>query len=441
MPELKITHLPENDNGNGWSQILPSRQTKAALTDSIKADWVVIGAGYAGLAAARRFAENRPNQKVVLLEADVAGENASGRNSGFAIDLPHVIGGGKDELEGSHRYMALARAAIDYHEKQIAQHHIDCDWRQPGKYQTASSARGVGELLEPFAREMEALGEDYSWIDETECARRLGTTHFKAAVYTPGCRLLNPAALVRGLADSLPQNVTLYENSPVVAIDSSQGFQLKTSQGLVTAPKLFIGVNGFASHFGYFQNRLLPCAANASLSRPLTPAERRELGSEVNWGVTPSNAFVSVTMRYTSDYRILIRNNIYFNPSMRESSAFLRKIRAQHQRLFRERFPMLPMVEMEYTWTGYVCLSQNGAPGFGEIADNVFASVCHNAIGVTKGTIGGILAADMACGVDNELIGFMQSLGKPSRVPSRPFLDVGARARMAWELWANRHEV
>ena len=59
---------------------------------------------------------------------------------------------------------------------------------------------------------------------------------------------------------------------------------------------------------------------------------------------------------------------------------------------------------------------------------------------MTKGTVGGMLAADMACGVDNELIGFMQSLGQPSHMPPRPILDVGVRTRMAWELYKNRHE-
>ena len=436
----QITHFPKNDNGNGWSLMLPPRTPKPALAGEHEADWLVIGAGYAGLGAARRFAENRPNERVILLEAHEAGENASGRNSGFAIDLPHVIGGGKDELEGSHRYMALARAAIEYHETQIEKYGIDCDWAMRGKYQTASSERGVGELLEPFAKEMEALGETYTWLDKAECDKRLGTRHFKAAVYTPGCILLNPAALVRGLADSLPENVTLCENSPVLSIDHAGGIRVTTPNGEVRAKKLFLGVNAFAERFGYYQRRLLPCAANASLSRQLTPEEQKLMGSEENWGVTPSNAFVSVTMRYTSDHRILMRNNIYYNPEMRETDSFLQKIRAQHQRLFEERFPMLPEVDMEYTWTGYVCLSHNGSPGFGEIADNVYASVCQNAIGVTKGTVGGMLAADMACGVDNELIGFMQSLGEPSKMPPRPFLDLGVRSRMAWELYKNRHE-
>ena len=417
------------------------RTPKVPLTGNQTADWVVIGGGYAGLAAARRFAENRPADKIILLEAGEIGENASGRNSGFAIDLPHVVGSSMEELEGSHRYMTLARAAIDYHETQIERYYIDCDWSQPGKYQTASSDQGVREMLEPFARELEALNEPYTWIEKADLDRRLGTSHFKAAVYTPGCRLLNPAALVRGLADNMPDNVTVCENTAVTGLDTGASIKVTTTAGKVSAAKLFLGVNGFADQFGFYQRKLLPFAANASLSRQLTAAERQAIGCEENWGVTPANAFASITMRFTNDHRILIRNNIYYNPTMRETAAYQAEIARRHKRLFDQRFPMLPAVNMEYTWTGFVCLSKNGAPGFGRLADNVFTSVCQNAIGVTRGTAGGMLAADMACGIDNELIGYMESLGEPNRLPIQPFLGIGVRARMAWELWHARNEV
>lgn len=441
MTTTRVEHLPLNDKTNGWSRILAARTPKPSLQGEHQADWIVIGAGYAGLAAARRLAENRPDDQIHLLEAGEVGENASGRNSGFAIDLPHVIGSSMDELDGSHRYMALARSAIDYHETQIQRYAIDCDWSQPGKYQTASSEQGVREMLEPFARELEALDEPFTWIEKSDLDRRLGTSHFKAAVYTPGCRLLNPAALVRGLADNLPENVTLCENTPVTGLDAGSTIRVSTAAGQVQAKQLILGVNAFAEKFGFYQRQLLPFAANASLSRQLTAAEREALGCEDNWGVTPANAFSSITMRFTNDHRILIRNNIYYNPKMREAASYQAEIAARHKRLFDQRFPMLPDVNMEYTWTGFICLSQNGAPGFGRLADNIHTSVCQNAIGVTKGTAGGMLAADMACGIDNKLIGYMQSLGEPSLLPVKPLLGIGVRARLAWELWKGRREV
>jgi glycine/D-amino acid oxidase-like deaminating enzyme len=101
---------------------------------------------------------------------------------------------------------------------------------------------------------------------------------------------------------------------------------------------------------------------------------------------------------------------------------------------------MLPEVSLEHTWTGFVCLSRNHAPGFGQVAPNITAAVCQNAIGVTRGTISGLLAADLATGRDNPMIADLEDLGQPDKLPPRPFLDIGVEARFAWELWSNRAE-
>lgn len=436
----KISVLPADDKTNGWSRILPDRTPHGELSGDVKADWVVVGAGFAGLAAARRLAENRPGDKIVLVEAQEAGEGASGRNSGFAIDLPHNVGSSMEELEASHKYMRLARAAVDHLEEMAETHSIDCDWGRRGKYHAAVSEKGTREILEPFAKELEALDEPYRWVEQADLRSELGSPHFRAAVYTPGCVLMNPAALTRGLCDSLPGNVTVHEQTPVTAVDYRNGVQLTTPGGSVYAPKMIIAVNGFAEQFGFYKSRLLVFAAHASLTRPLTPEERETLGGVEDWGLTPANAFAGITMRRTRDHRILIRQDIYFKPDFRETDAKRAAVRATHQRLFRERFPMLPDVTVEHTWMGFLCLSRNGAPGFGRVAPNVYAAVCQNAVGVTKGTIGGRLAADMACDVDNPMIADMESLGEPDKLPPRPFLDIGVRAKFTWELWRARAE-
>ena len=116
-----IRLLPQDDRTNGWNNILPARCAKPELVGDLQADWVVVGAGFAGLAAARRLAENRPGDRIALLEAQEIAGAASGRNAGFAIDLPH----GQqlnDGLPVMRRHMRLARSAIDYLQQQV-----DCE--------------------------------------------------------------------------------------------------------------------------------------------------------------------------------------------------------------------------------------------------------------------------------------------------------------------------
>ena len=437
---MKISRLPRDDKTNGWSAVLPVRTAHAPVQGDVAADWVVLGAGYAGLAAARRLAETCPDQRIVVVEAGKVGEGASGRNSGFAIDLPHNVGSSLDELDSSHRFMRLARMAIDHLEDVVRTHDVQCDWSRAGKYHAAVSPRGTREVLEPFRRELEALGEPHDWIEGAALQDRLGTPHFSAAVYTPGCVLMNPAALTRGLADTLPGNVTVHENSPVIEAEFRNGVRLTTALGSVRAPRMILAANGFSEQFGVYPRRFLHLIAHASLTRPLTDAERAVFGVAESWGLTPANAFAGITMRYTDDHRILIRQGLNYRPNQRIATGEQAAMQRRHKALFDARFPMLKGVEMEHTWSGFVCLSRNGAPGFGQVAPNIWSAVCQNAVGVTKGTFGGILAADLATGRDTPLIADMQSLGEPDLLPPRPFVDLGVRARFRWELWRNRHE-
>jgi glycine/D-amino acid oxidase-like deaminating enzyme len=438
MPAIQI--LPKEDATNGWSRILPARTPAAPLDGDVRADWLVVGGGFAGLAAARRLAQNRPNDQVVLLEAHEVGEGASGRNSGFAIDLPHNVGGEFEELSGSQGFMRLSRAAIAYLDECVTTQGIDCGYTHRGKYHASTSEVGREKILEPFARELEALGEPYRWLDRAELQKEIGSPYHHAAIHTPGGRLVNPAGLVQGLAATMPENVTLHEHTPVVEIEQRNGIRAVTPQGTVNANAMVLAVNGYAPQFAAFSRRLLTFAAYGSLTRPLTDAEHQAMGAVEDWGLTPANSFVGVTMRYTPERRILIRHRFRYAPTLRRPDAEYGVVRRDHQRLFLERFPMLPDVRIEHTWRGYVCLSRNHAPGFGKVGPHTYAAVCQNAVGMTKGTIGGVLAADMATGEDNPLIADMEAQGTPTPLPPEPFLSLGIRARFAFDNWLWRRE-
>jgi glycine/D-amino acid oxidase-like deaminating enzyme len=435
----KIRLLPADDATNGWLKHLAPRAPKSALQGNVVADWLVIGAGFAGLAAARRLAENRPNDRIVLLDARAVADGPSGRNSGFAIDLPHHAGGDLRHLDGARRALRLNRLAVDYLESSVKAHGIPCQWSRQGQVMAASAALGE-EQLAHFRTMLEALNEPYERLDRLALKALLGTSFYSEAVRTPGTVLMQPAALVRGLADTLPPNVTLHENSAVLAIDYGATVTATTATGEVRAAKVILCVDGFAPQFDIYRHRLFGLRIFASITRPLSAAERQEMGSATEWGILPAARFGGGTLRYTQDGRLLIRSSYAYKPSMQADAATNDRVALIHRRKFDARFPTLAHVPFEATWTGFLCLSKNLAPGFGRHQANVFSAVCQNGVGVTKGTQSGILIADLACGIDNPLIADIEALGQPNRVPPEPFLGLGVRANLAWQGWLARSE-
>lgn len=279
--------LPNDDSSNGWSAILPPRTPRPALQGDVLADWLVLGAGFAGLAAARRLAELRPHAHIVVVDAGTVGNNASGRNSGFAIDVPHNIGSSLEELRQAAHYQALLTAGMNDLELLVAQHRIDCQWRRAGKYHCAVSP-AAERTLQHHVDELRALGAAHELLDRNALAARLGTRYFAAGLYTPGTVLLNPAALCRGLADVLPANVSLHEQTPVQRLDlSGSKVVAHTPQGRVRAPQLLLAANGFAQQLGLFGSawgaETFPLVTFGSLTAPLTPEQRSRLGAPEGW--------------------------------------------------------------------------------------------------------------------------------------------------------------
>lgn len=436
---MNVKHLPLDQNINGWSAIIPAGRAYEQQRGGSTADWLAIGAGYAGIAFARRLAELRPDKRIILLDAGAIGDNASGRNSGFAIDLPHNIGSSTAELEKAASYRRLLQYGIAHLQETVERHAIACDWSAAGKYHCAVG-RGFDPLIEAYVRELNALGEPYQLFDRDELARRLGTRFYRRAVYTPNCILLNPAALVGGLAASLPDNVTVYANSPALNIETGAKIRVTTPLGEIVADRLMLGINGTARGLPLFNGRVFAVATFATLTAPLTPEQRARVGDMADWGLTPANAIAGATLRYTRDHRFLIREHVNFTPGMITTGVESGR-RAQHHRaIFARVFPNLRDVAVDYSWSGLISVTRNGAPIWGRLAENVYAAVGCNGAGLSKHTAAGRLLADFALGEDNPLIADAQSLGRASYLPPRPLLDLGVHGYLARERWRARSE-
>jgi glycine/D-amino acid oxidase-like deaminating enzyme len=428
----KITSLPADDSMPGWFHTSPARTPRPEHVGQKKARWGIVGAGLTGLAAARQLALNFPDDEVVLIEAQEVGYGSAGRNAGFAIDVPHDIGA-KDyigDVTIANRVLRLNTLGQDYLRQIVQENNIQCQMSASGKYQAAVGEQGIA-ILEAYRRGLAKIGRDAEMIAGKDLPDHIGTSYYKQALFIPGTLLLQPSALVKGLADNLPANVTLYENTPITSVDYGNTITLMHERGAITVDTLILANNGFASHFGFLQRRLLPTFLYGSLTRPLTEAEQAALGGKPVWGVIPAHPFGS-TIRRTVDNRILVRNSFSFQPDGRPREKHLRQFIENHRKSFERRFPMLPQVDFEYTWSGAICLSENHEGFFGKLAPNVYGALCCNGLGITRGTATGKLLADMIAGERNELIDFLTASPGPNLTPREPFLSVGVNSVLKW---------
>ncbi|QBE61810.1 NAD(P)/FAD-dependent oxidoreductase [Pseudoduganella lutea] len=439
----KHINLPFDDGGCGWYAALAPRPAVRRLQGRQQADYAVIGAGFAGLAAARRLAERLPEARILLVDAQRAGFGASGRNSGFVIDLPHKFALEHPDPAHKQRLLRLNRAAIAQLQGLIEKHRIDCQWSPAGKYQGAVGPRGQA-YLDHFERLLGELGEPFRRAGPQELKAVLGTDHYSDAIFTPGCYLMQPAALVTGLARSLPPNVELLEESPIRRLERGQGgWTLHGDDGSIATPTLLLGTSIFTQEFGYLRNRLLPVMTFASWTRPLTDAELARYGGQLDWGLTPAD-HAGTTVRMTQDRRLIIRNTYKHVPRYGRSTsdAMREQVRAKHRAAFLARFPHLADVPFSHTWGGVYAISRNFTNFFGELDQGVYATACDNGVGAAWGTISGTLLADRAIGAGSEQLRDIEAVtGMPSRNPPEPFLGIGVRSRIQLAAWSSRSEL
>jgi len=173
------------------------------------------------------------------------------------------------------------------------------------------------------------------------------------------------------------------------------------------------------------------------MTRALTADEVKRLGGEPRWGVLPADPMGTTVRRIsgTGGDRIVVRNRFTYDPGMEVSDVRIRAVGHDHDASFAARFPMLAGVEMEYRWGGRLCLSWNGVPAFGEIEDGLYSACCQNGLGTSKGTLAGMLAAELAAQGNSPLVAKMLAFAPPRRLPPEPFAWLGANAHIRWEEW------
>jgi glycine/D-amino acid oxidase-like deaminating enzyme len=419
--------------------------------DMITCDVLIIGAGYAGLSAARRLQQLQGKNDIAVIDATRVGHGPAGRNSGFMIDLPHTLSSDQyaSSLDRDLGQIKLNRIAINFATTAAEEFNFpDGAVDSCGRINGAADANGL-KHNRSYAAHLALLGEPFEELDAKNMKDITGSQFYSTGLYMPGATLLQPAQYIRALADAVTDKnragkTVIYENTPALEIKRvGQDWQVKTPQGVISAAAIILAVNGHAESFGFFKNRLMHIFTYASMTEAMSDEQIKALGGGRRWGITPSDPMGSSLRRISGvgGDRIIIRNRWSFDPSMEVSLGRVARYGRDQDKGFARRFPMLKDLKMEYRWAGRLCLSYNAVAAFGEVADGIIAACCQNGLGTAKGTLAGIAAAEMLCKTDSPLTKEMLAADMPARLPPKPLAWLGANAIIKWREFKGRMEI
>jgi glycine/D-amino acid oxidase-like deaminating enzyme len=430
-----------NDSNCSWVKDLNKRSNIQIISSDLDCEWLIVGAGYTGLSAARKLGQFYPNQKIILVDAQLAGEGASSRNSGYVVDTTLNDGfTSNKELENYKKKADIYKLGIEAVKKFIKEHQVDCDWNECGKY-FASSKEKDKKILENFSETLSKLGFEHDILFNKDLKKKLGTNFYNIALYTKGGILLHPGKLVRAMIDTLPENVNLYENSILLNWRKLNGIiNCDFKNGSIKTKKIIFATNGFLKSLGIKRNYNFPITLTASMTRPLTNDEFKLIGEPKEWGVLPVRP-MGATVRFTKDRRILIRNTAEVHNPYKMVQSDLKKRSILQKIGIKKRFPQLPDDIIQSTWSGIVSRTRNSSQLFEKIDENIFVAGCYNGSGIGVGTLFGEQIAIKASNEYTNEIETIEARSKPTWLPPQPFLDIGVKVRLMYERFRAESEI
>jgi glycine/D-amino acid oxidase-like deaminating enzyme len=429
-----------------WQASLPSPPPRPPLDGDLEVDVAIVGAGYTGLWTAYYLASNDPSLRVAVLEREVAGFGASGRNGGWCSALFPASTAKLARMAGHDAAVAMQRAmraTVDEVGRVAEAEGIDCHWAKGG---TVVAARSQLQLARAEAEVAEArsfgFGEgDLRLLDAEEAAGMLGATRVVGATWTPHCAVIHPLRLARGLADAVERRgVELFEGTAVTSIEPRLA---RTATGVVRARHVVRATEGYSPALPGLRRAIAPVFSLMIATEPLSEEQWASIGLARRQTFSDHRNVIIYGQR-TADGRLAFGGRgapYHFGSRVRPSFDRDPAVFAKLRRVLVELFPVLEGVRITHSWGGPLGIPRDWCASVGlDPSTGLAWGGGYVGDGVGTSNLAGRTLADLITGRDSELVRLPWVDHRSRPWEPEPLRWIGVNGALRLALWADRSE-
>ena len=365
------------------------------LHTDIFADVCVVGGGLSGLCSALELAER--GYSVAVLEAQLVGWGASGRNGGQAL-----VGYSSDDaiesqlsLEDSQRLWHMTQEAMQLMRDRIEKHNIECEFT-PGYLSLAVTDKKAREMEEWVSHLQQRYNYSVELIGKEEIGNRIQSDRYKGGAYDANSGHVHPLKYTLGIAEAArAMGVKIFERSPVISVDRGDSPVVKTVKGSVRCKFVVLAGNVYLNEYGKtvapeLDKRIMSVGTYIVATEPMD-AKRCDALIKHRAAACDTN-FVLDYFRPTADNRMLFGGRVSY------STATPINLVGSMRRRMLQVFPQLSDLDVPYAWGGFVDISMNRAPDFGRLGKNIFYLQGYSGHGLILTGLAGKVVAEAVAG-------------------------------------------
>ncbi|HEY8685042.1 MAG TPA: FAD-dependent oxidoreductase [Chloroflexota bacterium] len=384
---------------------------RPSLPGSIDVDIAVLGAGYTGLWTAYYLLQRDPSLRVAIVEGEIAGFGASGRNGGWCSSDFSVTPGMLAKRYGREATCALQAAmwdTVDEVGRVCRDEEIDAHYTKGGELRVARGGHEVPLIEADHAvyRDL-GLGSHYRLLTAEETAEYLRVAGAAGALYTPECATLHPGRLVRGLARAVERRgATIYEQTEVTDFRDGARPALLTRDAEVRAKTVVLAGEAYLTRLRRLHRQLMPVYSLIVLTEPLTDTQWAELGWASRVCVS-SNKYVVDYLSRTADGRILFGSRgapYHFGSRIDDAYDRHEPTHSAIEEQILAWFPSLHGIRFTHSWGGAVGMPRDWMPGFiYDRSSGIASARGYTGHGVATSNLAGRTLADLIAAVPSAL--------------------------------------